>query len=219
MIRVAIVDHHSLYRKSLETLLNSFGNICVVFDAGSGEELVDKLRTIPVDIVLIDILMEDADGMIVCQTLKQQYPDIHFLVLSQMDERKSISKMIRIGMSGFFSKDSEPIRLNHVISSIMQDGFYFENKPEPAKKQNFIQERGKQKETNKESISITLREMEIIRLACKEYSSSEIADILNINVRTVETHRKRMIQKTKARNFIGVILFALKNDLLVLESV
>lgn len=71
----------------------------------------------------------------------------------------------------------------------------------------------------KACISITMREMEIIRLACQEHSSSEIAEILSINVRTVETHRKRMIRKTKARNFIGVILYALKHRLLVLENV
>ena len=68
------------------------------------------------------------------------------------------------------------------------------------------------------SVRITLREMEIIRLACQEHSSLQIAEILNINVRTVETHRKRLIQKTNARNFIGVILYALKNQVIILEQ-
>ncbi len=219
MIRVALADNHRLFRKSISILLHSFGNVQVVFDTDNIEDLTDKLKKIPVDLVIMDCQMQKTDGVACCKSLKQQYPEIRFLILTQSTSKELILNMIDIGMDGFFSKNSEPFQLQRAIDNINSKGFHFDTDLEVLINDALLWEKKNANKRLKKSVSITRREMDIIRLACQELSSIEIAENLNINVRTVESHRKRIIAKTKAKNFIGVILYALRHQLVVLESV
>lgn len=220
MIRVALADSHKLFRKSIEMLLHSFGNVEVVFDTDSISELSEALKKKPVDLVIMDCQMQKTDGVAGCKVLKMQYPDIRFLILTQSVSKELILEMIDIGMDGFFSKNSDPYQLQKAIQNLNARGFHFDSELEMMISDALLWEKKNAKsKPAKKTVSITRREMDIIRLACQELSSIEIAENLHINVRTVESHRKRMIAKTNTKNFIGVILYALRNQLLVLDSV
>lgn len=219
MIKIGIVDENRLFRKSIETLLNSFGNMQVIFDTNDGKDLLEKLNIASIDVLLIDIQLQKTDGIALCQSLRLRFPTTRIFIISQANSKEIILKMIEIGMDGFFSKNSEPVQLKDAISATGSRSFHYDSDLEALINESLLWEKRNQNKLQSSFISITNREMDVIKLACQEYNSSEIADILNINVRTVETHRKRLIEKTKTKNFIGVVLYALKNRLLLLEGI
>lgn len=218
MIRIALVDKHRLFRKSIEIMLNSLGSMKVIFETESGTELLDKITSLAIDVILVDIQIDDAESISLCETLRQKHKKARVIALSQHPTRKLILKMIEIGVYGFFSKNSDPYQLKKAITTPDVGNFHYDTDMEMLVNQSLLWEKRNHYKSSNSTISITQREMDIVKLACKEYSSSEIADILNINVRTVETHRKRLMEKINTKNFIGVVIYVLKNRLLVLEE-
>ncbi|OYU81227.1 MAG: hypothetical protein CFE23_05535 [Flavobacterium sp. BFFFF1] len=223
MIQVAIVDDHQLFRKSLCLLIDSFEGVKSIFDACNGKDFFEKLslsESVP-DIVLLDIEMPEMNGFEVCALLRVNYPDIKVLIVSQLTTKESIHKTMELGAHGYFTKNSDPGQLQLAIKSLQEIGYYFgmelgtvireallwQKKASPSsnsKKKKYKSEEEKEK--------LSSREVEILKMACKEYNTSEIAEKLCITVKTVESHRKHILEKTSAKNFIGAIIFALKHE-------
>jgi two-component system response regulator DegU len=218
MLKIGIVDDHQLFRKGLALLVNSFKDAEVALEAGNGKELLDLLETITIDILLLDIQMPEMDGYETCTIVRERYPNIKVLIVSQLTTREAVHKIMEFGAHGFFSKNSDPYQLEHAILSINDKDFYFGKELGTIIREAILWEK-KKAGSNIPDIIISQREMEVIRLACKEYSSVEIADKLCITVRTVDTHRKRVMERTNSKNFIGVILYALKQGLLSIDEI
>ncbi|MBN9282826.1 MULTISPECIES: response regulator transcription factor [Flavobacterium] len=218
MLRVGIVDDHKLFRKSLALLIGSFKNTKVVLEAQNGNDLLEQLQNNPIDLLLLDIQMPEMDGFETCEYVRTHYPDMKVLIVSQLTTKESIHKVMELGAHGFFTKNSDPEQLENAIKSIHEKEFYFGQELGVVLREAILWEKNNKLKVAASSISISDREMDVIRMACKELSSIEIADQLHINVRTVETHRKRIMEKTNSKNFIGVILFALRHQLLSIEE-
>ena len=125
MLRIAITDDHTLFRKSLSLLISSFKNMQVVIEASNGIELLDKLQTIPVDILLLDLQMPEMDGFETYKEVKELYPNIKTLVLTLMNETDTIKKVVKMGVQGYFTKNTPPKELEDAIWKLKDDGFYF----------------------------------------------------------------------------------------------
>ncbi|THF53428.1 response regulator transcription factor [Flavobacterium supellecticarium] len=218
MLRVGIVDDHKLFRKSLSFLINSFENTNVVLEAQNGLDLLDQIQDHTLDLLLLDIQMPGMDGFETCEHIRKHYPDMKVLIVSQLTTKESIHKVMELGAHGFFTKNSEPEQLENAIKSIQDKDFYFGQELGMVLREAILWEKNNKPKITASSITISDREMDVIRMACKELSSIEIADRLHINVRTVETHRKRIMEKTNSKNFIGVILFALRNQLISIDE-
>lgn len=218
IMRIGIVDDHQLFRKSLALLIGTFEGVEVVLGAGNGKELLELLPDIPVDLLLLDIQMPEMDGFETCSILRQQYPDIKVLIVSQLNSRESIHKVMELGAHGFFTKNTDPEQLEKALLSIRDKDFYFEQELGIVLKEAMLWEKKKRHIFLSSSIAISDREMEIIRLASEGLGSIQIGKALCIGVRTVETHRKRIIEKTDSKNFIGVILYAFRHGLLLVED-
>lgn len=223
-MKVAIVDDHQLFRKSLAHLLNSFDGIEVVLQANNGKEFLESIAQNQIDLVLLDIQMPEMDGFQTCKVLRDKYPDIYVLIISQLTTKESIHKVMELGAHGFFTKNSDPDQLQNAILSIKDNGYYFGNELGPVLREVMLWEKKNVTNTNEPYIEVdenclTTREIEIIKLVSNGRSSKEISEILNINVRTVETHRKHIMEKTNSKNFIGVVVFALKYQLIALEEI
>lgn len=214
MLRIAIADDHVLFRKSLKLLINSFENMEIVTEATNGIELLEKLQTVTADILLLDLQMPEMDGFETCNKINERYPDIKILVLTLISEEDTIRKIMSMGVNGYFTKNTDPHELEKAIRKLDDNGFYFE-KSLTVVIENIL---NNYPNTNEESISITDREMEIIRLAVKEYSGKEIADQLGISLKTVEVHKRNLMEKTNAKNFIGVITYALSNQFIFINE-
>lgn len=218
-MQIGLVDDHRLFRKSLALLIDAINGTEVVLQAGNGKELLEQLDTVPVDLVLLDIQMPEMDGYETCKQLRKHYPEIKILIISQLTTKESIHKVMELGANGFFSKDAEPEKLEKAILDIRAKDYFFDDDLASVIREAILWEKRLPAHLLSSPVAISHREMEVIKLACKEMSSFEIADKLCINVRTVETHRKRIMEKTGSKNFIGVVLFALKHGLLLVEEI
>jgi len=219
MLKIGIVDDHQLFRKSLSLLVDSFEGSEVVLEAENGLQLFDILDEIAVDIVLLDIQMPKMNGFETCSVLRKKYPDIKVLIVSQLATRESIHKVMELGAHGFFSKNSNPDQLEKAIKNIYEKDFYFELELSDVLKEAILWEKSSKTEDAVLSATpISARELDVIKLACREFSSSEIAEKLFLSVRTVEAHRKRIMEKTQSKNFIGVVLFILRQGLIGMDE-
>lgn len=217
MIRVAITDDHTIFRKSLSLLIKTFGFAEVVIEAPGGAELLEQLETKQADIVLLDLQMPGTDGFETCSLLHRKFPEIKILVLSHLDSINTISKVMELGVDGYLTKSVDPLELRHALLCLEDKGFYFERSLT-----NVIAEiikSGIAVKDSKANVSFTEREKEILILAAREYSGKEIGDMLSISLRTVEVHKKNLMEKTNSRNFIGVILHALSNNSISLDKI
>jgi len=217
MLRIAITDDHTLFRKSLSLLVGSFENMQVVVEAANGKELLDKLESVQVDILLLDLQMPEMDGFETSLIINEKYPDIKILILTLQKEEDAIKKVMDQGVHGYFTKNTDPSELKNAIVKLSDDGFYFEKSLTDIM-QNILKDSAIITKAT-ESIIFTEREMDIVRLTLKEYSGTQIAYELNISPKTVEKHKRNLMEKTGSKNFIGVITCALLNEFITLDEV
>ncbi|WP_130735939.1 response regulator transcription factor [Flavobacterium sp. J27] len=219
MIKIALIDDHELFRKSLSTLLSFSTNFNVVYDTNDGLAFLEYIKENDVDIILLDIQMPIINGFELCKILKSIQPEIKILIVSQLNSKEVIHHVMTCGANGFFSKNSSPNLLENAIEKIIENDYYFDDELGIVIKDAILWERREGYTLDfSESIYLSDREIEIINMACVEMSSKEIANKLCISTRTVENHRKRIMEKTRAKNFIGVILFALKINAITLDN-
>lgn len=215
MIKVAIADDHTLVRKSLSLLLSTAENIRVVAEASNGIELLEVLKSTPVDTLLLDLQMPGMDGFETAKQVNELYPGIKILVLTMIDDDNTIRRIID-HVDGFFTKNADPEELENAILKLEKSGFYFEQSLA-----EIISRLQDTEASNKETgiIEFSKREKEIISLTAKELSNKEIADKLHISKRTVERHKEIMRTNLNTRNFTGVIMFALKHHFISLSDI
>ncbi|CAM3451972.1 LuxR family transcriptional regulator [Flavobacterium longum] len=209
MLRIAVVDDHLLIRKSLALLISTFPKMEVVVEAANGLELFSALEGNAVDVVLLDVQMPLMDGHETCKRLHKEFPELKVLMLSQHASADAVRKSLELGAHGYFTKSSNPASLETGIQKVYSSGFYLD--PELA--QSFVLTMFTDHHPTRPKdllSSLTDRELEIVRMAAKGFDSMKIAEKLFINKRTVETHRKRIMEKTDAKNFMKVVLMALK---------
>lgn len=216
MLRIAITDDHTLFRKSLSLLVGSFENMEVVVEASNGKELLEKLESAAVDILLLDLQMPEMDGFETSLRINEQYPNIKVLVLTLLNEEDTIKKVMELGVHGYFTKNTDPSELKNAILTLNDDGFYFE-KSLTSVIQHILEDSSTTTKTQ-DTLVFTEREMDIVRLTLKEYSGTQIAYELSISPKTVEKHKRNLMEKTGSKNFIGVIMYALLHDFISLNK-
>lgn len=206
-INIAILDDHQIIIDGLKLLLESDSNINVVFEATSGSIFLRKLTEIDriVDIVLLDLMMPEISGFEMALMLKKDYPEIKIIVLSMNIDGKSITELkAKAGIKGFLSKSVDKTELMLAIMTVNSGEEYFSQEAE--------REMDNYEKISKEleQITLTKREIEIIRLIDKGLINKEIAKKLFISDQTVTTHRKSILRKTGAHNVSTLLNFARK---------
>lgn len=217
MLKVAIIDDHKLIRDSLKLMISSFSNMEVVFESVNDPILLQKINDKKVDIILLHIQVPHVQSYEACIRLHELYPNSKILILSQYDDKYSIRKIVECGAHGYLSKNSDPEQFQKAIVSIHKKGFYFD--ADIAEVLHDILLIGKNSNKLSDPLGkLSDREMEVIKLAAKGHPNTLIADKMFINVRTVEAHRKRIMEKAGAKNFTNVILKALKHHYLTIRD-
>ncbi|OOQ57975.1 response regulator [Mucilaginibacter pedocola] len=212
-LKIAIVDDHALFRKSLTVLINLFPNCSVIFDAANGEELIARLNpgTMP-DIVLMDINMPLMDGYQTTAWLRDNHPAVNVIALSTMDAEAAIIKMIREGARGYVLKDAEPAELRVAFGEVMSRG-YFYNEHISHKILRSVHQLTEPQNKVGVFAKLSERETEFLKLACTELTYKEIADKLFVSVRTVEGYRDTLCEKLNLKTRVGLAMYAVKNGL------
>lgn len=218
-INIAIVDDELLFRKSITFLVNSEQQFNVVFDGANGEELLNYLsnkRNIRPDIVLMDIRMPRLNGIQTSKLLSTKFPQIKIIALSTFDSDHFVELMVKHGALAYIPKNSEPEKVIYTIDQVYHRGIHFE--PEVMSVIINAKREGDSAIHKNSFLILSDREIEVLQLICRQLSTKEIADQLCISERTVEGHRKKMMQKTGSKNVVGLILWGIKNQVLSLDE-
>lgn len=219
MIRIALVDDHQLFRKSLTSLLNSSDDFEIIYDTDDGLHFIEYAKAVNIDVVLLDIQMPILSGFEVCKQLKMMNPEIKILIISQLTSKEVIHYVMECGADGFCSKNSSPEHLEIAIRKIMEHDYYFDNELGSVIRDAILWDKNSNLYFDfSKSVTFTKREVEIIKMVCREMSTKQIANSLFISSRTVDNHKKNIMNKTQTKNFVGVILFALKINVISLED-
>ena len=214
-LKLAVVDDHALFRKGLVNLVHSLdARFRVIFEAGNGEELLRKLAQVEQpEIVLLDINMPHLDGFETVARLQSHFPLINILVVSMIEKEESIVRMLKLGVKGYLSKDVEPSDLKQAILSIREKGFYYTD---------FITGRllhDLRKETAAENlVKLTEKERTFLQLVCSELTYKQIADHLNISVKTADVYRDNLFKKFDTVSRVGLVIQAIKRKYVVINE-
>jgi DNA-binding NarL/FixJ family response regulator len=210
---IAIVDDHTMFRKGLAVLINLFPDYQVLFEVANGKELIASLdaKHLP-DIVLMDIHMPEMDGYAATEWLSNNYPEIRVLALSTMDTETAIIKMIKSGAKGYILKDAEPAELKLAFEEVFSRG-YFYNELVTRKVMQAVNKLIDPKETISIFAKLTEREIDFLRFACTELAYKEIAEKMNVSVRTVEGYRDTLCEKLGLKTRVGLAMYAIKSGI------
>ena len=209
-----IADDHPVVRKGLQSCLSKQDRLKVVGEACDGEEAYAKALELMPDVVLMDISMPKRDGLVVTQALRQAAPKLKILILSVHNNKEYIFRIIQSGAHGYVSKEASTEELMDAIESVCQGEVFFS--PEVAKAAlNQLVSNGGRKEPFEQ---LTSREREVLVLIAEGQSNKEIANHLGIGVRTIETHRERIMRRLDIHSVAGLTRFAIANGLVSLDT-
>ena len=212
-IKLLLTDDHQMLLDGIRSLLRKEKDIEIVAEATNGKTALEILQQHantenPIDVLLTDISMPEMDGIELTRLAKLRFPELKVLVLTMHNERALIEQMLAVEAEGYVLKNIGRRELIQAIKKVAEGSSHYS----PEVLEVIMQKKkGEQQETA--TNSLTKRETEIVRLICKEYSSAEIAETLFISTRTVETHRKNILNKINVKNIVGLIKFAFQNQL------
>lgn len=210
--KIVVADDHHILLNGLKALLQKQKELEIVGLYDNGQSLFDELAQTRPDIALVDINMPGLNGNELTCRIKEFYPAIHVIVLSMHDDAGHIMEMIEAGVSGYLLKNINDKELLDAIRVVSTGKLYFSS--EVSEKITTLVVKQQRKLEQAESPKLTEREIEILKLITQEYSNADIANALFISERTVETHRKNMLRKTNSKSIVGLLKFAMENELI-----
>jgi two-component system response regulator DegU len=217
IIKIAIADDHKLFRQGLIQILSRCSNYQIVLEAASAEELMENIEGNVPDIVLLDLHMKGMDGREASILLLKQYPDIKIIILSMNYSSDFILQLMRIGVHGYLPKDIDQGILSDAIEQVKARGYYINDDIAHVMRQGLQTNENKinrKKMLDKSvNVDLTSREVEVLNLICKGFNTAQIAESLFISSRTVEGHRKNLLEKTGVSNSVGLAIFAIRHHL------
>ncbi|MGO8925365.1 MAG: response regulator [Limisphaerales bacterium] len=214
IIKVLVADDHPVVRKGLQNCLARQGHLRIVGEAADGDEALRKALELSPDIVLMDISMPGMNGLSVTEVLRKEAPEIKVLVLSVHTNKDYIFRVIQAGGHGYVSKEAPPEELVRAIEAVHAGESYFPEDVARAVLNEFVTSGGKREPF----AQLTSREREVLVLIAEGKSNKEIADQLGIGVRTIETHRERIMRRLDIHSVAGLTKYAIANGLISLEG-
>jgi len=208
MLRIIIADDHAVVRQGLKQIVAETSDMVVAGEAGSGQELLDKIKVKDYDVVVLDITMPIRNGMDVLKQLRSERPRLPVLILSIHSEEQYASRALRAGASGYLTKESAPDELVAAIRKVSSGGKYVSSSV--AEKLAFELEAGRE-QTPHEKLSD--REYQVMCMIASGKTVMEIAEELLLSEKTISTYRSRILEKMKMKNNAELTYYAIKNQL------
>ncbi len=213
-IRVLIADDHAIVRDGIKALLTLADDIEVVGEAGNGREAIERVDALDPDVVVMDIAMPGLGGLEATIEIKRTHPQTKVLVLSQYEDREYIRRFLKIGVSGYVLKKSAGTDLVGAIRAAFRGGLVLD--PEVAREA--MQDAGRGNGSADPYESLTDREKQVLKLVAEGHSNKEIADLLDISVKTAMSHREHVMDKLDLHSRTELIKFALREGIIRVED-
>lgn len=209
MIRLGIVDDHSIVRAGLRSFFASHVDLHVVGEASSGREAIDLVRDTELDVLLMDLSMKEQSGIDALGMIRAKAPDVGVLILSAYPEEHYAVSLIRSGASGYLNKECNPMEIVEAIRTISLGKRYIS----PSVAELLMQqlERGDDKAAHEQ---LSEREFQVFLKLARGKTASEIAEELSLSVKTVSTYRTRLMEKLNLHTNGDLTYYALKNNLI-----
>lgn len=214
-MKILLVDDHKIIRDGIKSLFLEDDTVNIKYEAENGKEAIELIQenASEIDLVLMDINMPKMNGIDCTENIKADYPEIKILILSMLNEDEHIKKVLKAGASGYVLKNSGRKELLEAINDVMSGKFYFSEEATQAIMKDIMGQKGRRVEPDAEAVPLTDRELEVLEHIVKEYTNQEIAEKLFISVRTVDAHRRNLLEKIGARNTAGLVRYAMEKEL------
>jgi two-component system response regulator NreC len=212
-IKVLIVDDHTLVRDGIRALLALVADVKVVGEAANGKEALEKVKNLAPDVVLMDLAMPIMSGLESTRRIRKRFPGTKVLALTQYEDREYIVPTIEAGARGFVSKTAAFSELASAIQAVYQGGSFLSPVAAAAIVEECQQKMSPEGETDSYQ-NLTDREREMLKLVAEGYTAREIAEMLVISLRTVETHKTNLMKKLNIRNKADLIRFAIRKGII-----
>ncbi len=215
IINVVIADDHVLYRAGVKTALSSKKDIKIIAEADNGAHLLNLLKGIQPEVILLDIQMPIMDGIATLPEIKKLYPNIKIIMLTMMDDQSMITKLMELGANSYLTKTSDSEIIYEAIKTCHEQEFYFNSLTNKALLNNLRQRTPPPSlKLQQDDATLSDKEITVLKLMCEEKSTREIAEVVELSPRTIEAIRDKLKTKTGAKSTAGLIMFAVKNKLL-----
>lgn len=214
-VRVLLADDHTLVRAGIRALVEAIEGAQIVAEAVNGRDAVAQARTHRPDLVIMDISMKDLNGIEATAQISSELPATRVLILSMHAAEEFVRRALKAGASGYIVKDSAPLELKLAIEAIMGDEIYLSSRISRHLVSAVLQNSA---EVGASSLdSLTARQREVLQMLAEGRSTKEIANALQVSVKTVESHRSGLMQRLGIYDVAGLVVFAARNKLISLE--
>ena len=215
VVRVLLADDHALVRAGIRSLIESIEGMTVVGEAGNGREALALAAELRPNLVMMDITMKELNGIDATAELLQALPEVRVLVLSMHAGPEFVTRALKAGAHGYLVKDSAPLELRMAVEAIMRGQVYLSPRVSRHVVAGLHQPAG---QAGSVLDSLSPRQRGILQLIAEGKSTKEIAYLLEVSVKTVETHRAAIMDRLGIRDVAGLVVFAIRNGLIDLEA-
>ena len=208
-----VVDDHQIIRDGIKSLLLDVGDINIVAESDSGKEaiLVLEKTSSEIDVVLMDISMPEMDGFTATKIITGLFPNIKVIALSIHNDESHISQMIESGVSGYLLKTVGVSELEDAIRKVVTGETYFTSEVANTMMSQFVKKKSTKLPIKGQRLSA--RELEVLKLISDGFTNPEIAEKLYLSTRTIDSHRRNLLQKLDKKNTAGLVRYAIEHGI------
>jgi DNA-binding NarL/FixJ family response regulator len=206
-IRVLLADDHKLVRAGFRAMLTTLGNVEVVAETGDGREALELLEKHRPDIALVDITMPSLTGLEVAKRVRRDFPDVRVIILSMHTTEDYIARAIRAGVAGYLLKNADPVELELAIRAALKGDMYLSPAVSKQMVENYMRRLGPDDSLQE---PLTARQREILQLIAEGKTTKDIASLLDVSVKTIETHRKQLMDRLGIHDVAGLVRYAIR---------
>ena len=213
LTRVLLVDDHALVRAGIRALIGMLEDVEVVGEAGNGGEALALIEQLSPDLVLLDITMRGMNGLVALEEMVKRFPAVRVIMLTMHEAREYVIQSLQTGAAGFLPKSAASAELKQAIDTVMRGKTYVSNEIDQTGAPLIERSARDQRLLEK----LTPRQRQILILIAEGKSTKEIARVLNISVKTVETHRSQLTERLNIHDVAGLVRFAIKTNIVKVE--
>ncbi|WP_126652087.1 response regulator transcription factor [Chryseobacterium aureum] len=221
-IKLALIDDEQLILEGVKMLLSNEKNISVCLTADNGPDFIEDLGKLSKDefpdMALVDVQMKPMNGFELVEILKEKYPELKIIILSSHYKTSILGYMVKLGVSAFLPKNSNKKTFIDAITMVDKNGVFF-TAEDHQMLFTYMNSSAKKNSLFETEDELSEREKEVVKLICQEFTNNEIGEKLFISPRTVESHRQRILEKIGAKNTVGIVIYAIVNNIYTLEKI
>lgn len=216
-IKILVADDHQVVREGFYTMLKKYKSAEVVGEAVNGNETIELVEKLKPDIIFMDIRMPKMDGIEATRKITERHPEIGVIAFTMYEEESNIVDMLEAGAQGYLTKNASKEEIFEAIEAIVNRKTYYCRETTSRLAQLIAKSKFDPNKKLSQQV-FNKREKEIIHLICEQFSNKEIANELNLSIRTVEGYRERIQEKMSVKNTAGIVVYAIKKGLYKIDS-